>query len=100
MLDPSRGPKLEDVALTRLHRCSGYRRHPTHLATIEIGLVDANDGDRSLRSPLMSIGDGRAEEHLIQVFLLCGVDHLGNFQPLGKKSYSPINLAQTAFTVD
>jgi hypothetical protein len=40
----------------------------------------------------MSVGDGRAKEHLIQVFLLCGVDDSSDFQPLGKKSYSPINL--------
>src|SRR5712671_3784101 len=93
MLNPSRGPKLDDIALTRLHQCSRYRRYPTHLATIEIGLVDANDGDRSLRSPLMSVGDGRAKEHLIQVFLLRRVDQLGNLQPLGKKAYSPIDLA-------
>ena len=37
---------------------------------VSTGLVDANDGDSSLRSPLMSVGDGRAKEHLIQVFLL------------------------------
>jgi hypothetical protein len=57
------------------------------------GLVDANDGDSSLRSPLMSVGDGRAKEHLIQVFLLRRVDYLGDLQPLGKKAYAPINLA-------
>jgi hypothetical protein len=50
-------------------------------------------GDRSLRSPLMSIGDGRAKEHLIQVFLLRRVDYLGDLQPLGQKAHAPINLA-------
>src|SRR6266481_5281777 len=100
MLNPTRGSKLDDIALACLHQCSRYRRYPTHLATIEIGLVEANDGDRSLCSPLMNIGDGRAKEHLIQVFLLCRVDHLSDFQPPGKKAYSPINLAQTAFTVN
>ena len=47
----------------------------------------------------MSVSDGRAKEHLIQVFLLCRVDHLSDFQPLGKKSYSPVNLEQTAFAL-
>ncbi len=93
MLNPSRRAKLDDVALTCLHQCSRYRRYPTHLATIEIGLVDANDGDRSLRSPLMSVGDGRAKEYLIQVFLLRRVDHLSDLQPFGKKPYSPVDLA-------
>ena len=100
MLNPSRGPKLDDIALTCLHQCSRYRRYPTHLLTIEIGLVNANDGDRSLRSPPKSVGHGRAEEYLIQVLLLCRVDHLSGFQPFGQKSYSPVNLAQTAFTVN
>ena len=93
MINPCRSPKLEDVALTRLYQCSRYRRHPTHLATREIGLVNANDGDRSLRSPLMSVGHSRAKEHLVQVFLLRRVDYLGDLQSLGKKAYSPINLA-------
>jgi hypothetical protein len=100
LLNPSRRAKLDNVALTCLHQCSRYRRYPTHLATIEIGLVNANDGDRSLRSPPMSVGYGCAEEYLIQVFLLCQVDHLSDLQSLGKKSYSPVNLAQTAFTVN
>jgi len=65
MLNPPWGPKLEDVAFVRLHQCSRYGRYPARLATIEIGLVDANDGDGSLRSPLMSVGDGRSKEHLI-----------------------------------
>src|SRR5271166_2228625 len=72
VLDASRSPKLKDVALTRLHQCSCDRRYPTHLATIEIGLVNADDGDRSLCSPLMSVGDDRAKEHLVQVFLCPG----------------------------
>jgi hypothetical protein len=93
MLNSRRGPKLEGVALTRLHQCSRYGRYPAHLATIEIGLVDANDSDRSLRPPLMSVGDGRAKEHLIQVFLLRWVDYFSDFQPLGKNAYAPINLA-------
>ena len=41
MLNPSRGPKLDNVALTRLHQGSRDRRYPTHLLPIEIGLVDA-----------------------------------------------------------
>src|SRR5271165_390085 len=100
VLNSTRSAELDNVALTRLHQGSRNRRYPTHLLTIEIGLVDANDGDHSLRSPFMSIGDGRAKEHVIQVFLLCRVDHLSDFQPLGKKPYSPVNLAQTAFTVN
>ena len=100
VLDASRSPKLKDVALTRLHQCSCDRRYPTHLATIEIGLVNADDGDRSLCSPLMSVGDGRAKEHLVQVFLLPRVDDLGDLQPFGEKTYSPVNLAQTAFSID
>jgi hypothetical protein len=63
------------------------------LATIEIGLVDANDGDYSLHSALVSLSDGRAKEHLIQVFLLRRIHYLGDLQPLGKKPYSPVNLA-------
>ena len=93
MLNPSRPAKLDDVALVRLHQCSRDRRYPTHLATIEIGLVNPDYGDCSLRSPLMSVGDGRAKEHLIQVFLLRRVDYLGDLQPFGKKAYAPINLA-------
>ena len=93
MLNPGGGPKLENIALMRFQQRPRDRRYPTHLATIEIGLVNADDGDRSHRSPLMSIGDGRAKEHLIQVFLLCRLDHLGDLQPLGKKAYSPIDLA-------
>ena len=34
VLDPSRGPKLDNVALTRLHQGSRNRRYPAHLATI------------------------------------------------------------------
>jgi hypothetical protein len=41
----------------RLHQSSRYGRDPIHLATIEIGLVDANDGDYSLHSALVSLSD-------------------------------------------
>jgi hypothetical protein len=86
--NPSHGGPQAVVAR---HRSVEGRLH--HLATIEIGLVNANDGDRSLGSPLMSVGDGRAKEHLVQFLLLRRVDHLGDLQPLGKKPYSPIDLA-------
>src|SRR5271166_757315 len=92
--------EVRGFALMRLHQCSRDRRYPIHLALFEIGLVYANDGDRSLCSPLVSVGDGRANEHLVQVFLLPWVDDLGDLQPFGKKAYSPVNLVQTTFSID
>jgi hypothetical protein len=69
-----------------LQRATEKHRPTTSCADRRIRFLskrfDANDGDRSLRSPLMSIGDGRAKEHLIQVFLLCRVDHLSDFQTM------------------
>ncbi len=40
---PRRRANFDGVALVRLHQRSGDRRYPAHLATTEIGLVNADD---------------------------------------------------------
>ncbi len=46
------------------------------------------------------IGDGRAEEHLVAIFLLRRVDHLGGFEPLRQKTDAAVDLAQPALAID
>src|SRR6266851_10174428 len=100
LLDPGRRAKFDDVAHIRFHQRSRDRREPAHLAAVEIGLVDADDRDRHFGPAPGGVGDGRAEKHLVALFLLLWVDHLGALQPLGQKADAPINLVQAALAVD
>src|SRR5215468_994463 len=94
LLDPGGSAELDDVALTRLHQRSGDRGYPAHLTADEVSLVDADDCDRLFGPVLGGVGDGRAEEHLVELLLLSWIDDLGAFQALRQEADAPIDLAQ------
>jgi hypothetical protein len=53
-----------------------------------------------LSTPRIGVGDGRAEEYLVAVFLALRVDHLGNLQPFRQKADAAVDLAQPLLAVD
>src|SRR5581483_11567313 len=64
---PARGrADIDSVADPRLQKRAGDGGNPADLPLVDIGLVDADDGDGVLAVVLARIGDGGAEEDLAE----------------------------------
>src|SRR5689334_11771036 len=91
---------LDHIADARLHQRPGDGRDPAHPILLDVGLVDADDGDGLLAVVRVGIGDSRAEEHLLEMTLPVGIDHLGGFEALGQVANAAINLAKPLLAVN
>src|SRR5262249_7158625 len=91
---------LDDVASEGAHERSRDGRDPADMTAAGIDLVDAHDLDRALLALGVGVGDGGAEEDLVGLGPLGGIDHLRALQPLAEEADAPVDLAQPLLAVE
>src|SRR5258708_6127200 len=90
----------DHVALIRAQQRPRDRRDPAHMALARIDLVDAHDLDRAFLALGVGIADRGAEEHLVGLGPLGGIDDFGPLQPLAEEADAPVDLAQALLAVE
>ena len=95
----ARRADVHRIALARFHEGAAYGGEPVDLSLVHVGFIDADQLDRDFLLVVAGIGDGRAEEDLLQPLLAARIDNFRALGALGEIADAAVDFTQALLVV-